>query len=169
MNKKCTYLQKLRKRGSEASKKQEPGTLFFDELGSIFIIFLTVSLILAYACYSSLINTKLAINDIAKTYLYQMEQYGYLSDQLQAEMRAELALIGVETEDDCFAATYYKGTNQAKYGEIITLSCDVNFPNPLYAYLSVEEHPDDNGILFLIMGLQPRIHYTVEKASTSKW
>ena len=163
-------LLKLSRKGSEASR-QEHGTLFFDEIGSIFIIFLTFSLILAFACYAKLITIKLSVNNITKEYLYQMEQYGYLSADLQDNMREDLNKMNIHTEDDCFTGTSHGATNQARYGEKITLVCDVFFENPLYTYLSSKEHPDEHGILFTIDIPESNkyIYYTVEMLSTSKW
>lgn len=163
--------------------RKELGSMVIDELSCILVMGFMFAMIFAYTGYSKMVQTRLAIDNVAKEYLYQMEQVGYLSSEMEHLMAEDLALIGVDKNTIDFSRTSHKETNQAAYGDIVTLNCVVTFDNPLYSMLSVEkksngrEYTLDNngnptnpeGTMFTVAGLNPKITYTVNMSATAKW
>lgn len=176
--KRLPYRVKNSEKCSQILSKKESGSLVIDELGSLLVMAFVFAMLLAYVAYSKQVQMKLAIDNVAKEYLYQMEQEGYLSNEMMNLMTEDLVLIGVKRESISFAGTSHMDTNQAAYGDIITLRCSVTFDNPLYTLLSVEKHsngqeynPQTNasGTFFTIAGLNPTITYNINMPATAKW
>jgi len=141
-----------------------------DLLGSVFLLVFVFSLLAAYISYSGLIEKKLKIDNIAKTYLYDMEEFGYLRPEAKTAMENDLANIGVSisvnqtiTNSDGSTTTtqgwnkmsaYMGETNQVDYGDSVFLICDVQFE-----YNAVNA----------IANLSKTYYYTINMRATSKW
>ncbi len=136
-----------------------------DCLAAILIVFFIFAMILAYSAYGKITQERLLIDQRAKEYLYRMEEYGYIKegdpDESHApstnELIQELADMGVTvTIDD--ATT----TEQAGYGDKVTLAFNSVFPNPLFVTFG-------QASMFKILGFNNTISYFVTMSSTAKW
>lgn len=152
-------------------KKMDIGNIV-DQLGSMLIMMFCFALIFAMSAYGKMVEMKLDINNICKTYLYQMEQDGCLTTTNQASMLNELANIGVMIDGDTLKDTTNLGDgadNQAAYGDKMKLVCHAKFTNPLYQLLGKETKPQNDNLYFVVPGLSPTLSYTVELSATAKW
>lgn len=164
-------------------KKMEQGNLIVDQLSSIIVMAFMFAMLLAYVSSSKLVQMRLAIDNIAKEYLYQMEQKGLLTGEMMGFMKDDLAAIGIYEDSIVFDGTSHTGTTQAAYGDKVTLKCTVTFPNPIYTLLSAETRGngrpyelDENGnptnpegTMFTLGGISPTITYTANMSATAKW
>lgn len=128
-----------------------------DQLGSIIVMVFIFAMILANAAYGSSVQKRLNIDNVAKTYLYIMEQNGYLSEEDETNMTNELASLGV-------SVVSFEGTTktQVAYGDRVTLQCKVEFQNPLYSVF-------ENGAVVNLPGFPSTISYNIYSTATSKW
>lgn len=142
----------------EKSKKNptEEGNVV-DQLGSIIVMMFIFAMILAFAAYGNSVQKRLNIDNIAKQYLYAMEQNGFLSEDDQKSMSDKLADIGVTIVN-------FDGTTdtQVAYGDEVILDCDVEFQNPLYSVF-------ENGRVVNLPGFPATISYEIYISATSKW
>lgn len=140
------------------NRPTEQGNII-DQLGSIIVMFFVFAMILAYAAYGNVVQKRLSIDNVAKKYLYLMEQNGQLTSDDQTDMTNELANYGVTVVN-------YDGTTtvntRVAYGDTVNLVCHVLFENPLYSVF-------ETGDLIKIPGFNQNIEYTVELSATSKW
>lgn len=141
-----------------------------DLMGSLIVMMFCFALIFAMMCYGKLTEMKLSIDEVCKTYLYQMEQEGCLTVENQADMIDDLVALGVRLDSIKFDGTTNLGTNQAAYGDKMKLITTVSFTNPLYTMLA-RETKGDNPMLFVIERgiLSPEVTYTVDMTATAKW
>lgn len=129
-----------------------------DNLGAVMVILFVFLMLAAYIQYAQLVEIKLACDNVAKRYLYQMEQTGFLSETDKQNMREDLALaIGLsEAQKNSirFSGAGTDGT-QVPYGGKVELICDITFDNPVSKKFWAAD-PDT-------------ITYRVSMAATSKW
>jgi len=145
-----------------AKFKKEDGNII-DELGSIFVMAFIFALILAFAVYGRMVQTRLAIDNIAKEYLYEMEQEGTLAKESQALMTADLAAMGVEIDTDAGGWGVTDIDNQVPYGDEVVLECHVQFKNPLFQVFSGSTWVSG------ALSIDENLHYAVNFKATSKW
>lgn len=147
----------------------EPGNII-DQMGSIFVMVFMFVMVLVFAGYSKMVMMRINIDTVTKSYLYQMEEEGCLTAEMQQYMKEELRDIGVNygTDGDAisFAGTSNLGDDQAPYGSRITLQCSMSFPNPMYETIGQEKKGD---AWFTLPGLARTLNYTVKMTATSKW
>ena len=143
--------------------KKEQGTVLADELGSLLVIAFMFAILLAYAGYSKMVQMKLSIDNVSKEYLYQMEQDGYLSEEMKGFMIEDLKLLGIYEDSISFEETT---ETQVAYGDRVTLNCSVTFANPLYDLLSADRHGES---LFSVIGLKKTVTYKISMSATAKW
>ena len=148
----------IRKKLHSIMRRIEPANII-DELGSIFVMIFIIALILVFTSYGKLTQQRLAINNIAKEYLYKMEETGYLSVDDMVKMETDMKEIGV-TELTFGPET---DTQQVTYGDSVTLAFHVVFPNPLFSTFSQEDS------YIKILGFDPDLGYDVNISSTAKW
>lgn len=114
---------------------KEPGNII-DQLAGVLTMCFMFAALLAYICFGRMVQIRLDIDNIAKKYLYQMEQDGYLTDDNQKEMEKELKAIPEikMTENPVTIDTSLTTTasSPADYGGIVTLDFTVQIHNPLY-------------------------------------
>lgn len=141
-----------------------------DLMGSLIVMMFCFALIFAMMCYGKLTEMKLSIDEVCKTYLYQMEQEGCLTVENQKDMIDDLVALGVRLDSIKFDGTTNLGTNQAAYGDKMNLITTVSFTNPLYTMLA-RETKGDNPMLFVVERgiLAPEVTYTVDMTATAKW
>ena len=141
-----------------------------DQMGSIFVMVFMFVMVLVFAGYSKMVMMRINIDTVTKGYLYQMEEEGCLTAEMQQYMKEELRDIGVNYGVDgdaiSFAGTSNLGDDQAPYGSRITLQCSMSFPNPMYETIGQEKKGDT---WFTIPGLARTLDYTVKMTATSKW
>lgn len=168
----------LKKKVPSANK--EAGNII-DELGSIIVIAFMFAMVLAYAGIAKLAEMKLGIDNVAKEYLYIMEEEGYLSTDEEESLTNDLVSLGVDEDSLDFSGT---DTSQVAYGDQVTLYFTGTFDNPLYDLLSSDKHSydgeayelnadgspvDSNRTMFTIAGLSEKITFTINFSSTAKW
>lgn len=143
--------------------RMENGNII-DELGSIFVMIFIVALILVYTAYGRLTQERLAVNNIAKEYLYKMEEQGYLSPDDKINMENDLAseVDGITVAWDAVTQNV-NPEQQVTYGDTVTLSFSVTFPNPLFMTFSRDES------YVKIPGFSNTLTYPVSVSSTAKW
>lgn len=141
-----------------------------DQLGSLLVMLFMFVMVMVFAAYSKSAMMRISIDNITKEYLYQMEQYGCLTTEMQAAMRQELRDIGVDYgtngETISFEGTSNLGDHQATYGDRVTIVCTMTFPNPIYEVVSSEKK---GNMLFTVAGIPRTISYTSKMSATSKW
>lgn len=144
-------------------KKKEDGDMI-DMMGSVLVLIFVFGMVLAYFSYSKMIQMKMSIDNIAKEYLYQMEESGQFTTAMQNSMKAELQALGCTVNN--FTGTSPTGSTQAGYGSVITLKCSVTFPNPLYTNLGTASHTGTFD--FVTIATNAKITYTVERKSVAR-
>lgn len=149
-----------------AKFEKEDGNII-DELGSVFVMALIFALILAFAVYGRLVQTRLAIDNIAKEYLYEMEQEGGLTAAAQAAMVSDLSAMGVEINTSApnggWGDTVVGDDVQVPYGDEVILDCSMRFPNPLF---QVFGHPT---FVSEALNVEEMLEYSVYFKATSRW
>lgn len=139
-------------------KSKEDGN-FIDMMGSLFIMVFIFALILAFAAFGSMVRTRLAIDNNAKEYLYQMEQSGFLSSTLKDQFKNNLEGLG------CTNVVIDATSDKVPYGSSIKLGYECEYPNPLYKYISEEKN--GNAMGFGIIGISQTIHYKNTMTATA--
>lgn len=157
-----TKINKLRKR--KILYKKEPGSIFMEEISVIFVMVFMFIMMLIYSSYIRAIEMKTVLNTVGREYLYQMEQYGYLSNQMQIMMREDLIALGVIPDSIDFQETSHKEPAKAEYGEKVTLVCQVTFENPIYTVINV---PQLN--LPFLTESNRNVDYEIRMSATTKW
>lgn len=134
-----------------------------DQLGTIFVVAFVFALILAYSAYGKLVQERLAIDNVAKEYLYRMEEKGYLTSDDKILLEEDMESIGVKEIQFTSSSGVSTTETQVAYGDKVTLALNVEFINPLYATFSTE------GAMIKIFGFEKNISYDVIMSSTAKW
>lgn len=134
--------------------KKENGN-FVDQMGTLFIMVFVFILILVFAAYGSMVRDRLAIDNYAKEYLYQMEQTGYLSSTLKSQLKNNLEGLG------CTNVVIEATSDKVPYGTTIKLGYECDIPNPLYKYLS------GSAMGFEIIGILEEIPYKNTMTATA--
>lgn len=143
--------------------RKEPGNII-DQLAGVLTMCFMFAALLAYICFGRMVQIRLDIDNIAKKYLYQMEQYGYLKDQDKDKLIENLKNIpevsktGREPE---ILPNTNTSTNVADYGELVTLDFKVYVHNPLH------DHFNTPG-WFYVDGINETEEYHVNISSTAK-
>lgn len=150
-------------------KHLEKGNVI-DQIGSIFVVAFIFAMILAYAAYGKVTQQRLSINNIAKEYLYRMEENGYMSDEDRENFVEDMSYIGVTVNGGAtsVSALTAKGEvtdgTQVTYGDKVTLAFTAEFENPFFSLFTKA-----GGSMFRIMGFEEKITYEVVMSSTAKW
>lgn len=148
-------------------KRFEDGNVI-DQIGSIIVVAFIFCLILAYSAYGKITQERLSINNVAKEYLYKMEEIGYMSTEDFANFKDDMAAIGATVNAASVSELGAQGVQtddtQVTYGDKVTLAFNVEFENPFYSIFTKE-----GGSLFRIMGFDEKISYDVIMSSTAKW
>lgn len=148
-------------------KRFEDGNVI-DQIGSIIVVAFIFCLILAYSAYGKITQERLSINNVAKEYLYKMEEIGYMSTEDFANFKDDMAAIGAIVNAASVSELGAQGVQtddtQVTYGDKVTLAFNVEFENPFYSIFTKE-----GGSLFRIMGFDEKISYDVIMSSTAKW
>lgn len=141
-------------------RSKEYGTIV-DELSCLLIMLFMTMLILVYAAYGKTVQYRLNIDNIAKSHLNQMEQNGYLD---MNSLRSDMAKIGVTLVEGTWSNST---TSQVKYGDVVTITGDVSFANPLYDIMNKKDgKPKD--IMFFVK-VPSTISYHVKMSATAKY
>ena len=129
-----------------------------DQIGSILVMAFIFVMLLAFAAYGRMTQVRLEYNNIAKEYLYLMEQNGYLRAEDKTLLVDDFAnaKANVVIEPDTTEV-------QQTYGDKVTLHLTVTFQNPLYTVFSTD------GAMFNIFGFNPDLVYEIKKTTTTKW
>lgn len=155
-------------KGTPFYKRKENGNAI-DLIASVFVVAFIFALILSYACYGKTVQERLAIDNIAKKYLYRMEENGYMLPAEKDMMVADLGRIGATVEENGWTVTTSSGTyvtdeSQVTYGDTVTLACKVKFPNPFYQTFGTA------GAFFRMNRYtEEYVSYEIVMSSTSKW
>ena len=148
-------------------KRLEKGTVI-DQVGSVLVVAFIFALILAYSAYGKIVQQRLLINNVAKEYLYVMEENGYMSDEDFESFVNDMAYIGVTVNatdvSNMGANGYLTDDIQVTYGDKVTLAFTAEFENPFFSLFTKE-----GGSMFRIMGFDEKISYDVVRSSTAKW
>lgn len=132
---------------------------FIDMMGSLFIMVFIFILILVFTAYGSMVRSRLAIDNNAKEYLYQMEQSGFLSSTLKTQFKNNLEGLG------CTNVKIDATSDKVPYGSSIKLGYECEIPNPLYKYIAEEKK--GNAMGFGMIGISPTIHYKNTMTATA--
>ncbi len=154
-------------KGKKLLRQTERGNVV-DYIAAIFIMLFLFACTLALINYSKIIQMRLKADNIAKTYLYKMEENGYLkSISLSGGYSDKEALINAFEEagfNDVNILTDTT-TKQVAYGDEIVLAVSLSMSNPLYdAFGGSKER-----YLFGIKGLDRTFTFQIRMKSTSKW
>lgn len=157
----------MEKKKNFVPKRFEDGNVI-DQIGSIIVVAFIFCLILAYSAYGKITQERLSINNVAKEYLYKMEEIGYMSTEDFANFKDDMAAIGATVNAASVSELSAQGVQtddtQVTYGDKVTLAFNVEFENPFYSIFTKE-----GGSLFRIMGFDEKISYDVIMSSTAKW
>ena len=146
-------------------KIKEPGTMIDQMAGVLTLIFMMATL-LAYIGVGKTIAVRFRVDNIAKKYLYQMEQTGYLSATDRGNMENELRDACGNTEAGWFTLDPSTTTHKAEYGEPVNLKFTVNIKNPLYDHFGGGAK---TGSWFKVDTISnPTIPYTVDISSVAR-
>ena len=146
-------------------QRYEEGNVI-DEIGSVLVMILVFALILVFAAYGKVTMQHLAVNNVAKEYLYRMEENGCLTSDEVTSLKADMKSTGVtNTEDTDFLSNASDVETQVTYGAKVTLSLKVKIPNPLYTTFGNK----DNLLYKSVMGFPQTFSYPIVMSSTSKW
>lgn len=143
-------------------KQLERGSVI-SQIGSILIVAFIFALILAYSAYGKITQERLAINNVAKEYLYKMEEMGFLSSEDQVNLDLDMANIGATIVSYTTSDGSITDTSQVTYGDRVTLALAISFQNPLYRVFSTDE------AMFQIHGFEENLNYELVMSSTAKW
>ena len=144
-------------------RKKEYGTII-DELSSLLVMLFMTVLILVYAAYGKTVQSKLSIDNVAKSYLNKMEQDGYLSNTDMRLLEEDMEEVGAKVVEGTWGDTT---STQVKYGDIVTITGDVTFPNPIYEIMTNTDGSPKR-ILFFI-NVPPTIKYHIKMSATAKY
>lgn len=146
----------------QKEKKIEKGNII-DQLGSIILVAFVFALILAYSGYGKVTQERLAINNVAKEYLYKMEEQGYLSSDNEDLLVSDMKSIGATVNSTKLEDGTATSTSQVTYGDKVTLALQVSFSNPFYTLFGMKNSQ------FHIPGFEKELNYIVRMSSTAKW
>ena len=150
---------------------------FVDNMGVLFVMLFVFALMMSFFCYAKIVQMKLDVDHIAKRYLYQMEQYGYLPTDVEGNtinsLKNALELAGCDK--DTFAldlsVTPYGIDDQVEYGKPVRLRFTIKGKNPFYTYFYGNDDTNPNskkGLLFYNW-IPKDFDIVVDVESTSKW
>jgi hypothetical protein len=150
-------------------KKRESGSMISHLAGVFMMVFIFV-MILVMAAYGRIVQIRIAVDTTCKSYLYIMEQHGYLDDRdgnnLAQALKNDLIANGC-TSVDLTGTDTYSASGQVAYGDKLHLIANVTFHNPLYDWVSTERMGSFSW--FTVMGIPEEITYNVDMPATSKW
>lgn len=133
-------------------KKRERGSVI-DLLASMVVLFFMFALLLAYLSYSSAIRQKMALDLAAKNALYQMEETGCWTDEIEANFLGELSENGINGT----IVSNQSSKTKVVYGTEVIMDIGVQIPNPLHKYR------------FMQIFHSPTIVYHIVRGTTAKW
>ena len=153
-------------RRKEVFKRLEYGNVI-DQIGSILVVAFIFALILAYSAYGKLTQERLAVDNVAKEYLYKMEEYGYLRSEDEANLESDMSAVGA-TITDYGETTRENGAAhaddvQVTYGDQVILDLTLTYPNPFFNVFSSENS------WIKVMGFEEMIEYKIRMSATAKW
>lgn len=152
------------KRRKSIFKRLEYGNVI-DQIGSILVVVFIFALILAYSAYGKLTQERLAVDNVAKEYLYRMEEYGYLRSEDEDAMVAAMESVGAKVVSfgDTTREKESGSDVQVTYGDQVVLDLTLSYPNPFFNVFS-----SDNAWI-KILGFEKEIQYHVRMSATAKW
>lgn len=118
-------------------RKMEKGDMLTYFVTSMFVLFFMFSLLYLWMCYAKIVQLKLDCNDIAKKYLYIMEQNGGLTSAEINALKADLVAVGADTNSiDLSGSTIPSLTGiSVNYGDKITLQIEAKAQSPMYSLM----------------------------------
>lgn len=136
-----------------------------DQIGSILVVIFIFALILAYSAYGKLTQERLAVDNVAKEYLYKMEEYGYLRSEDEDAMVLAMNQVGatVVSFGETTREKESSSDAQVTYGDQVVLDLTLSYPNPLFNVFS-----RDNSWI-KIFGFDEEISYHIRMSATAKW
>lgn len=152
------------KRRERILERLEYGNVI-DQIGSILVVIFIFALILAYSAYGKLTQERLAVDNVAKEYLYKMEEYGYLRIEDETEMVEAMNKVGatVVSFGETTRESELSTDAQVTYGDQVVLDLTLTYPNPLFNVFS-----SDNAWI-KIFGFDSEIEYRIRMSATAKW
>ena len=152
------------KRRKDIFERLEYGNAI-DQIGSILVVVFIFALILAYSAYGKLTQERLAVDNVAKEYLYKMEEYGYLRSEDEDAMVLAMESVGAEVVSfgDTTREKESASDAQVTYGDQVILDLTLSYPNPFFNVFS-----SDNAWI-KILGFEEDIQYHIRMSATAKW
>ena len=137
------------------SRKEDGSSLGVDLCACLMVFIFSFGMILAYLSYTQAAQMKMQIDNVAKEYIYKLEESGIFDNTMKNGLQASLEACGCTVDMTTFQTN---ATTQVDYGK------EVRYP--LYQRLGGEVHGQS---IVTVMGLKPTITYTIERRSTSRW
>lgn len=146
-----------------------------DYVAAVFIVSFTVAMIFLFTGYSKIVQQRLAVDNIAKEYLYIAEENGFLTSSNIDSLVNDLEKAGCYRESIDLTGTTI---TQVAYGGRVTVSIYCEYDNPLFTLFTkqisntndfhVDESTVDNDGN-KVNGTKPKLKYSHSISSTSKW
>lgn len=146
-----------------------------DYIAAIFIMSFAIAMVFLFAGYSKVVQQRLAVDNIAKEYLYKAEENGYLTSEDIDNLTNDLIKTGCYKSSIDFTGTT---VSQVAYGGKVTVTIKCEYDNPLFTlftkqisagsdYHVNESTIDKDGKE--TTGTKPKLKYFHSISSTSKW
>lgn len=145
------------------SGKEDGSSLGVDLCACLMVFIFSFGMILAYLSYTQAAQMKMQIDNVAKEYIYKLEETGMFDNTMKNGLKTSLEACGCTVDMTTFQTN---ASTQVDYGKEVRYQVTVSFPNPLYQRLGGEVHGES---IVTVMGLKPMITYTIERRSTSRW
>lgn len=156
---------------NRSKQKDEDGNAV-DLMAGVFTMVLIFVATLVMAAYGSLVDKKLAINSVVKSYLYIAEQQGGLTATDVENLKSSIAEYGATVNSVKVNGTtnwVARGNGyQVPYGDRIDLVVTVTINNPVYAIAGTNDD-GSNSSWFRVGGIAKTITYVKKLSSISRW
>ena len=146
------------------TKQEESGNMI-DLTACLLVFVFTFAMILLYMAYTKSAQMKMTVDNVAKEYIYRLEETGIIDDTMKANLEKSLKAVGCTnvTFPDGWSNAYKR---QVPYGDELYFRVEMDLPNPLYEMLGAESGKET---IVTFSFIPKTIHYTLERRSVSRW
>ena len=160
----------LKHQVKKITKKRDDGETVLNLFPVILTSVIMFALVMLFSSWIRNVDTKDNVDQVCRKYMLKMETQGYLTSDMEKDLKAELEAAGVVGTINFTTTkngvTYKTTTTEQKYGDQIYLALEFDIKANTPRLKNADEAK--NNFMEVVSGTDGTIHYSVLRGTTSK-
>lgn len=161
----------------KSAKKRDDGETVLNLFPVILTSVIMFALVMLFSSWIRNVDTKDNVDQVCRKYMLKMETQGYLTTDMQKNLKNELKAAGVVDGTIKFTTTkngktYKTTTTEQEYGNQIYLALEFDIKANTPRLKNTDEIQKDttskHNFMEVVSGTNGKIHYSVLRGTTSK-